>query len=527
MQPPQTHGPLAQKLLDTFRPLIDRTRPVALVDYPDAHNAGDHAIWLGEKALLKELKIEIAYQCSMQSYDRGTMARALGNGTVLMHGGGNFGDFYIYHEFRHRLLRDFPDNPVVVLPQTVMFYRDYMLKRSANFFAAHGKVTVATRDALSFHILQKHFAPGTNIIVAPDCAHMLGPLQRHESPNFDVFWLNRTDKETANGASIADIVKLPDLKPATASLGAFADGIDAVAYGEMSGRKLFVSDWYRCRFKTKADQDAYAALDFDGKSRYWLERAVRMLSGGRLVVADRLHAHILCTLAQIPHVLLNNNYGKNFAYIESWSRPLGVCRLASSPHDAWVEAQDMLASNASGEKQRITDLSRWSDPASLHDSWRPRSMRAAHFVPQGATLLDIGCGKMMIENHLPEACRYIPVDIVARDERTLVCDLNKQEYPPLNGVTHISILGVLEYLNDPKAFWDWLSQSHARIILSYVTFVPAFPAHRRRTMGWINDFTHDEIIALAQKAGFQLVSEEKIPPDNVLFVFDPSTMTAD
>jgi exopolysaccharide biosynthesis predicted pyruvyltransferase EpsI len=87
-----------------------------------------------QKALLKQLGIEIAHQCSMQGYDKAAVAKALGTGTILMHGGGNFGDMYVYNQFRHQVLRDFPRNRVVVFPQTVMFFSNANLMKSAVTF---------------------------------------------------------------------------------------------------------------------------------------------------------------------------------------------------------------------------------------------------------------------------------------------------------------------------------------------------------------------------------------------------------
>ncbi len=346
MRPQQSPSSLAQRLIDTFKPLIDPARPVALIDYPDYQNAGDHAIWLGTKALLKQLGVELSYQCSMQSYNRAAMTEALGDGTILMQGGGNFGDLYAHHEFRHRVLQDFPGNRVVVMPQTVMFFSDEAMRRSAKIFATHGKVTIAARNALSFHILQKHFAPGADIVLTPDCANMLEDLRRFEYPVFDVVWLSRTDIETGYSIPIAEITRLPGLKTLNANLGTFPDGITMTLAAEVSGQKLLVSDWLRCQFQSKEDAAAYYALDFDTKSKFWVERAIRLLSGGRIVITDRLHGHILCTLAGIPHILLNNNYGKNIAYYETWSRPSPLCQLAPTPRHAWDMAQFHLKKEA-------------------------------------------------------------------------------------------------------------------------------------------------------------------------------------
>lgn len=167
-----------------------------------------------------------------------------------------------------------------------------------------------------------------------------------------------------------------------------------------------------------------------------------------------------------------------------------------------------------------TDIARWSNLENLDDQWSYRSERAARFIPPGATLMDIGCGKMAIEKMLPQDCKYIPVDVVARDARTIIRDLNKGEYPPADGATHICVLGVLEYLNDPEAFFEWLSRTAAsRLILSYITSETGTESPNRRDVGWVNDLTEAGIIDLAKKHGFTSVFEEWLT-NNRLFVFD-------
>lgn len=513
---------LQNRLRDTFGPLIDGAKPVALVDFPDSKNSGDQAIWLGEKALLADLGVTPAYQCSVQTYDRAAMQQALGDGTILMHGGGNFGDIYtMYHDFRLQVLKDFPANPVVVFPQTVMFFSDAALGATVEAIRAHGAVTLVARDVLSRHILETAFGDAAKVELAPDAAYMMGPLERSCEPNFKVVWISRTDAEGVQGGNFA-IEGIPPLKQVDANLGVFADGIASTAVAHTDGAQLLVSDWYLMDVAGAEAATAYHALDLDGRAQFWVDRALRLLSAGRVVVTDRLHAHILCTLAGIPHVFLNNSYGKNFSYFESWSRPSSLCRLAGSPAQAWRLAQELLTIVPATATSFTTDKMRWSDPNSLHSEWSYRSERAATFIAPGSTLLDVGCGKMMIEGFLPERCTYIPHDVVRRDDRTRVHDLNANDRPAFEGATHISALGVLEYMNEPEAFWAWLAEAKARVIFSYVTWNHGFPTDSRRAMGWFNDFTRDEIVAMAQRAGFKLISEEQIPPDNTLFVFDPA-----
>jgi exopolysaccharide biosynthesis predicted pyruvyltransferase EpsI len=334
---------LRQTLLDTLRPVLSGGGPFVLIDYPDSANAGDHMIWIGEKTFLRALRIEIAYQCSLENYDRAAMASALGSGTILMHGGGNFGDTYIYQQFRHRVLADFPKNKIVVFPQTVMFFTDIALKQSAELFSAHADVTIAARDVLSLHILEKSFGSHQRIILAPDMSFMIEPQTRSTQPVFGIVWVSRTDTEGVHGALIPNTVKLRELRSRNIDFGPYADGIGTIVQADVAGSMLLVTDWYRCTLD-KEGFNRYKTLDFDRRSQFWLDRALRILSAGHVVITDRLHAHILCTLAGIPHVLLNNSYGKNVSFFETWCRPLEICQLARSPKEAWGLAQRFLIS---------------------------------------------------------------------------------------------------------------------------------------------------------------------------------------
>ena len=57
----------------------------------------------------------------------------------------------------------------------------------------------------------------------------------------------------------------------------------------------------------------------DRLARARVARGLALLSRGRRIVTDRLHAHILATLLDIPHVALDNDYGKLSAYIACWT----------------------------------------------------------------------------------------------------------------------------------------------------------------------------------------------------------------
>src|SRR5262249_58384496 len=97
-----------------------RGRRVALLDFPDYSNVGDSAIWLGERAALREVGAGLVYACHRRSYSRPLLERLIGDGSICLSGGGNFGDLYPAHQaFRERVLADFPRHQIIQLSQTL------------------------------------------------------------------------------------------------------------------------------------------------------------------------------------------------------------------------------------------------------------------------------------------------------------------------------------------------------------------------------------------------------------------------
>ncbi len=332
----------AKQLREKFAPLIPADRPVALVDYPDAANSGDHAIWLGEKKLLADLGVTVAYECSVQTYSRDAMAAKLGNGTILMQGGGNFSDRHpLSHEFRIKVLQDFPDNKAILFPQQATFLDNDYLQRSAELIGKHPRVTLFARGLMTEHLFNRYFGSNAAIETAPDMAFMLGPQTRLSEPKYDIVWLARTDRDGANNQTEA-AARLSSQAAEKFFLPRFPDSVEIHAAIKHRPPTVLLTDWYSLFFENEQARNAYNRLDFDGRSQASLTRALYMLSLGRLVITDRLHGHIFCLLLGIPHVFLNNDHGKNWDFYETWTRQSPLCRLARDPQEAWSLARNAL-----------------------------------------------------------------------------------------------------------------------------------------------------------------------------------------
>jgi hypothetical protein len=170
---------------------------------------------------------------------------------------------------------------------------------------------------------------------------------------------------------------------------------------------------------------------------------------------------------------------------------------------------------------RTTDFVRWKNAQSLRPEWDPRAAFAAQFIPAGATVLDLGCGAMALERNLPSGATYIPCDLVARDGRTIICNLNAGEFPSAAAGRSdlITFLGVAEYLADVPGFFGALRRAERPVVFSYCP--RDFSAHvDRRALGWVNDHSVEEVERMLAAAGFHVANKERFDDLQLLYKLD-------
>jgi len=345
----------SRRLRESFAPLIPRDRPLALIGFPDSANCGEHATWLGEKKLLSDLGLKAAYECSDQSYDRDAMRAAIGNGTILMHGGANFGHRYTaYHDFRLRVLDDFQANRVIVFPHHVTFLDNDYLQRTAALIAKHPDVTLFARSLMAQHLLARHFSSSARVELAPDASFILGAQARSTQPLYDVVWIARTDQARANDQTEV-AARLSSQAAEKYLLPPFKDGIEINFVVKQRPPTVLLTDWQSLFLENEQARTLIKRLTFDEQSQAYFSRGIHVLSLGRVVITDRLHGHILCLLLELPHVFLNDDSGKNWNFHETWTREAELCRLARTPAEAWT-----LARNAAVKIKEQGMLAVWS-----------------------------------------------------------------------------------------------------------------------------------------------------------------------
>ena len=123
---------LGAEITRVLAPFAPPGSTYALLDFPSYANVGDSAIWLGAwKCLTALTGRPPVHCCDWKRYDPNLLRRQLGDGTIFLSGGGNFGDLWeSLQRFRERVVEDFPDNPIVLLPQSIHFEQRENLDRA-------------------------------------------------------------------------------------------------------------------------------------------------------------------------------------------------------------------------------------------------------------------------------------------------------------------------------------------------------------------------------------------------------------
>ncbi|WP_374651117.1 polysaccharide pyruvyl transferase family protein [Dongia sp.] len=315
-----------------LKPLMSDARP-ALVDFPNHGNVGDSAIWLGEIAFLaREMGTRPAYTCSTATFSADDLRRRAPDGPILIHGGGNFGTIWRHHhQLRLDVLRYFPRRPIIQLPQSIHFDDDEAIRETADAIRRHGAFTLLVRDRKSFGFAQEHF--DCPVHLCPDMAFCMGPFSRLR-PIVDFLCLMRTDAERVSGMTIPD----------DASSRIVVDWLEE-SRQDLRRTRLFARFGAVWRGEgisghTPTVHDALAWRRF--------RRGVATLSQGKIVVTDRLHAHIISVLLGLPHVVLDNSYGKLGSFIDAWTSNCVGLERATNMAAAMERGRRLLVAGISG-----------------------------------------------------------------------------------------------------------------------------------------------------------------------------------
>lgn len=329
--------------------ILSSVKECALLDYPKHYNLGDQLIWLGNIFYLNNiLGMKIKYASSLDNFSETEMKEKAGQSAILLHGGGNLGDFWPRSQnFREKIISKYPDHAIYILPQSLYFQNQENLDRVASIFNNHPNLTIFLRDDYSYEIATRYFT-NCHLVKAPDMAFSMVdlpkitiPVKRQES----ILYLYRKDGEkntdfAPSALDISDLVvedwRSYDWMTILPKNWIYIPGLTKLIREGWQRGLSIPSEWLSRQKWERLHPAASIFNQIDNPAIHrnsWsmMHAGIYQLSQHRLVISNRLHVHILCSLLNIPHVFLPNAYYKNEMFYNTWTHQLPCVRFVQDP----------------------------------------------------------------------------------------------------------------------------------------------------------------------------------------------------
>ena len=321
----QLRGEIAAQL----KGLVDRD--YVLLGLPYYLNIGDILIWEGTLQYLAGLR----HKCLNAGYRYKEENRIKDDTLIVLQGGGNFGDLWRFiQDERLDIVQRCSNNPILITPVTCWYEDTALIQKDAEVFAKHSNLTICARDSASFEFLKKHFS--NRVLLVPDMAFCIDGARlrrRVRGAGEGTLFLKRTDKELVpNGPSlpkevldVADVRDWPSMEkvpPCWTRYRRLCKRGHAMEHRRglwrLSRMVLRASDWCfheRCR-------------------KQLIREGVHFVGRYRTVYTTRLHVCILAILLNKEVTVIDNSYGKNASFFNTWLGDTEGVKLLNDQHRA-------------------------------------------------------------------------------------------------------------------------------------------------------------------------------------------------
>lgn len=302
--------------LDIIEKYVPAGSKVAYWDIPLYLNVGDIFIYKGTECFMKKHSYDVVSRLTKKGVNNfiDSKNKLSSDTIILMQGGGNFGDLYpSYQAVREKVLEAFPLNKVIFLPQTVHFDNREKFQASAEKINNHKDVTIFVRDTVSAKLLSEKVS--CTVLLCPDMAHALwDDLPKQFDKNKEnTLWLIRDDKEKTDLSSIPGKPQRKDFK----------DWSNLIRHDDRAV-KNFLAQVEDAAPPTKCE---LVATIWESYTDRLVDNIIQRLISYKSVVTSRMHGQIICALLDIESQMINNSYGKNSRYYNTWLKNISSCSL--------------------------------------------------------------------------------------------------------------------------------------------------------------------------------------------------------
>lgn len=294
-----------KRKLATLAGHLPPERPLVYLDYPVHLNFGDILIMLGTERFFADYGYRVIGRAGYMNFTAAARRAVPPEATIVLHGGGNFGDLYPVHQrFREAVIQAFPQHPIVLMPQTVHFGSEQARQASAAIFRQHRNLLLTVRDRRSQDIVDGLFA--SRVLLLPDMAHQLWderqPPDENPAPGRLELW--RKDIEAAP-------------RPAWAG-DAGGRSFDWMDFVPVRQRRLFGLILRLHRLEAAANARLGAHRAWYGYCERLSRRMQALFEPYGEVRTNRLHGMIFAALLGKKVIFDDNSYGKLGRYARQW-----------------------------------------------------------------------------------------------------------------------------------------------------------------------------------------------------------------
>lgn len=298
----------------------DNTRRIYLLNVPSHGNLGDHLLSVAGQQFFKDkfpqYRLILVTSADLYYSIKYSLSSVREKDILCITGGGFLGSLYGEENRFLEILRRYPDNKILVLPQTI-YYEDNakgkrMLSQAVTTYQTHRNLYVTVRDQNSYDILRQSLMAGreTHIALTPDLAlYLVYPSINNRD---GILWCMRKDLEIrdSNAAIVLELKR------------------------QVSDTGLQVST-------TDTYVNYPVPLSIEDTE---VQKKLEQFSRAKLVITDRLHGMIYSVITGTPVIAMDNVSGKVGQVYKQWISHIPYVRFVNSSFDI-VDAVSDLISN--------------------------------------------------------------------------------------------------------------------------------------------------------------------------------------
>lgn len=266
-------------------------RKIYLIGTPDHDNLGDHAIALSSIQYLQDnfSQYEVVDITEREYWKyRNSLIKNIDKNVdkVVLQGGGNLGNQYMYIEKIRRDVISSMDVPLFLFPQTMYFTPDEKGKKERHksqcIYGNNSKLIIFAREKKSYDLMNETFF-NNKVFLVPDIV-LRYRIPEYKGMRSGVLLCLRTDKE----ASLT-----------------YAERVSIKTICLEKCEDVFFTDTCIKEYVTKSDR----------KDRVYKKMA--QITSSQLMITDRLHGMVFALLTKTPCIVLAN-YNHKIEGVYQW-----------------------------------------------------------------------------------------------------------------------------------------------------------------------------------------------------------------